>query len=202
MTTPRLREEKLRTLAAALAEGQSVEKAMLAAGYSPGAAKGKVVRWTGTDGSRCKGSPTKHPVVAAFLEEIRAAASEKASVTVARVLEEYARIAFGDIRALLEVTAKGVTFHPSEEWTDDEAARVAEVKQDKDGNISLKMHSKTHALDMIGKHLGMFVDRKDWTIRHIDQLTEEECREMLGPEEYERIVREAEAGDAGKSRVH
>jgi len=89
-------------------------------------------------------------------------ASEGAVVTVARVLQEYARIAFADMRNFASVGPGGVRLRDSEDWTDDDAAAVAEVSESKDGgSIRFKLHSKTAALDAIAKHLGMFVERSE-----------------------------------------
>ena len=36
---------------------------------------------------------------------------------------------------------------------------------------------------MIGKHLGMFVDRKEHTVRSIDDMSEAEIEALLGEDE-------------------
>jgi phage terminase small subunit len=48
----------------------------------------------------------------------------------------------------------------SAEIDDDTAAAIAEVAQTRDG-IKIKFHDKLGALEKIGKHLGMFVDRHE-----------------------------------------
>ena len=111
--------------------------------------------------------------------------AERLGISADRVLLEYARIAFADIRDVVKVTPEGVRIDPSGAWAEDDAATVSEIRQDKEGNISLKMHSKTHALDMIGKHLGMFVERKEHTVRKIEDMTEQELMEFLDEDEEE-----------------
>ena len=88
----------------------------------------------------------------------------RVEITADRVLEEYAKIAFFDPRKLF--TADG-GIKPPEQWDDDVAAvigalDVVEIGDDGEmiGRVKkLKLIDKKGALDSIGKHLGMFVDK-------------------------------------------
>ena len=56
----------------------------------------------------------------------------------------------------------GVTLRDSEELTDDEASVVSEVSQtttENGGSIKAKLLDKIKALELLGKHLGMFTDK-------------------------------------------
>jgi len=95
-------------------------------------------------------------------------------VTVERVIAEYAKIAFADIKDFLSYgTVKTretmdkdgdpvfeyiqmVEARPSDEI---DGTLVNEVSIGKDGTFKFKLHDKKGALDMIGKHLGMFTDK-------------------------------------------
>ena len=95
-------------------------------------------------------------------------------VTVERVIAEYAKIAFADIKDFLSYgTVKTretmdkdgdpvfeyiqmVEARPSNEI---DGTMVNEVSIGKDGTFKFKLHDKKGALDMIGKHLGMFMDK-------------------------------------------
>jgi phage terminase small subunit len=124
--------------------------------------------------------------VAVRVTELRsrviAAAEERTGVTVERVVQEYARIAFADMRRFASVDKDGVTLKDSEEWTDDDAAAVAELAEStsKDGgSIRFKLHSKVAALDSLAKHLGMFKESEgDQGARHLHLhgLNESELR--------------------------
>lgn len=98
-------------------------------------------------------------------EAIRAAQSrreKRTEITQDRVLNELARIAFGNSRAVMSWGPGGLTLRNSEDLTEDEAALVSEVRETttKDGgSLALKTHDKMKALELLGKHLGMF-DRK------------------------------------------
>ena len=76
-----------------------------------------------------------------------------------RVLEELCRIAFADPRDLLRWGPDGVELRPSEVLSAEEAASVCEVSEGKGGVIRLKKHDKLKALELLGRHFGMFADR-------------------------------------------
>lgn len=90
----------------------------------------------------------------------------RVEITADRVLEEYAKIAFFDPRKLF--TADGA-IKPVQYWDDDVAAvigalDVVEIGDNGEmiGRVKkLKLIDKKGALDSIGKHLGMFVDRTE-----------------------------------------
>lgn len=100
--------------------------------------------------------------VAQLLEKA-AAANE---VTVERIVRELALIAFGSKKAVMAWGANGLKLKESEEISDDAAAIVAEVKETTSatgGTLSLKTHDKVKALELLGRHVGMFVDKTEVT---------------------------------------
>ena len=109
------------------------------------------------------------------------------------VLEALTKIARSDVRQLYtdDNTLKAI---PS--ISDDVAFSISEVSTkeivDKNGNLkgynrSVKMHSKTQALDLIGKHYKLFTEKHEHTgadgkpIQVVDfsKLTTKELRELL-----------------------
>jgi phage terminase small subunit len=91
---------------------------------------------------------------------------KRTEITQDKVLRELARIAFADPRNIFEWGADGVTLKDSTSLSDDDAATVSEVSQvvsESGGSIKAKMYDKQRALELIGKHLGMFVERKELT---------------------------------------
>ncbi|MEL7445085.1 MAG: terminase small subunit [Pseudomonadota bacterium] len=117
------------------------------------------------------------PDISDAIAEAEAARSERTQITADRVLEEYARIGFADIRKAVrwgrnpgDETSENadrnglgiypVSLIPSEEIDDDTALAVSEVSLTQTG-LKIKMHDKKSALDSIGKHLGMFVDKHE-----------------------------------------
>lgn len=91
---------------------------------------------------------------------------EKTGITQERVLKEYARIAFFDIR---NIYGAGNALSDISDLSDDAAGAIASVKvmEEKGGNgkgeqvvigwtKEVKLHNKVSALDSLAKHLGMF----------------------------------------------
>ena len=100
-----------------------------------------------------------NPKIAAALQIAMDARSEKTEITAERVLKELGRVAFGNQRALMTWGPNGVKLRPSSALTEDEAAMVSEVAETETlngGSLKLKTHDKIRALELIGKHLGMF----------------------------------------------
>lgn len=120
------------------------------------------------------------------IAELRAPALQKVGVTVERVVSEYARIAFADMRRFASVKKGSVALTDSSEWTDDDAAAVSELGESvsKDGgSVRFKLHSKTAALDSLAKYLRMFGDDDpeggDKHLHlHFENLTVEELRSL------------------------
>lgn len=95
------------------------------------------------------------------VQEAMAAREARTEITQDMVLRELARVAFGDPRALMDWGPDGVRLRDSGELTEDEAAAVAEISQSvtaSGGSLKLKRHDKVRALELLGKHLGMFTD--------------------------------------------
>lgn len=107
--------------------------------------------------------------VADAVSKARARISEKLEITQERVLREYAKLAFSDIRKVAKwgetmavasddggVTVRNsISVHASTDIDDDTAAAVEEVSEGKTG-LKVKMHDKARALDALAKHLGLF----------------------------------------------
>lgn len=132
-------------------------QAAIRAGYSP-----KTARSVGAE------NLTK-PAIQAALTAERARLAATLQVTPERVLQEYARLAFADLRRVAAWDTNGVTFHDSAILTDDEAAAIAEVSEDtrivttEQGEVKtvkkrLKLHDKKGALDSLARHLKIFSD--------------------------------------------
>ncbi len=95
---------------------------------------------------------------------------ERTIVSVERTLEELSRIGFSDVRKVL--TSTGHLASPGD-WDDETAASIASIEvvtsstgeKDDEGRPvvehvhKVKMWDKNSALEKIGKHLAMYVDR-------------------------------------------
>ena len=98
-------------------------------------------------------------------EAIRKAMDERVTRTqidADRVLREFARIAFADIRSFTEWNAqRGLTVKSLDQLSDDQTAAIAEVKDGPTGEKKIKLHDKRKALESIARHLGLFGKNAD-----------------------------------------
>ncbi|WP_415993029.1 terminase small subunit [Desulfovibrio piger] len=115
--------------------------------------------------------------------------ARRVEITADRVVAELAKIAFSDPRDLMEWGPDGVVLRPSAELSDDQAASVAEVAENNAG-LRLKKHDKVKALELLGRHIGIFTDKVKAEVSGPDG----------GPVASEIVVRFVEpAGDAGEA---
>ena len=119
-------------------------QAALRAGYSPKSAQRMAVR------------NMQHPAVQEYLNARRAARIERTQITQDFVLTELMKIATANGTDFATVT-KGnhVRFTPTEELPPEKRAAISEVRNGRDG-VEVKAYDKLRALELIGKHLGMF----------------------------------------------
>lgn len=99
--------------------------------------------------------------VAAAISEAKARRAARVEITQDRVLEEIARLALFDIRKLVNDDG---TPRPLQELDDDTAAAIGGIDIARVGNaevgvgevLKFKLIDKARALEMLGKHLGIF----------------------------------------------
>lgn len=116
--------------------------------------------------------------VAAALAAAQKRREKRTEITQDRVLNELARIAFGNNRAVMSWGPGGLVLRNSNDLTEDEAALVSEVRETttKDGgSMALKTHDKLKALELLGKHLGMFEKRPE------EAASNEDCGVLVTP---------------------
>lgn len=75
------------------------------------------------------------------------------------MLQEYARIAFADLRRVADWGPDGLVLKTPEMLSDADAAAISEITPTAggNGNYRVKLYDKKAALDAIARHLGMFV---------------------------------------------
>ncbi len=105
---------------------------------------------------------TSHPEVAPRIAELQADYAAAAAITPTRVLSELAAIAFADIEDIASWDANGVSLKASDQLSVDAKRSLRDISEtvtEKSRNLKIRQHSKTQALELLGKHLGMFVNR-------------------------------------------
>lgn len=123
-------------------------QAAIRAGYSPKTAY--------SQGHRL----LQYPAVKGYIGSQQERLQEKLEISREMVIGEIAKIAFCDIRGVLDWSENGVALLPSSRISDEVAASIAEVKTMSSG-ISVKQYDKLRALDLISKVLGFYEDSKD-----------------------------------------
>lgn len=106
--------------------------------------------------SRRGGTAARAPKDAADDLEDVAARAARLGITPERVLQEYAHIAFADLRHIVEWKDGTFRIKPLNEIGDDAAAIWEIVPGSDAGHSRVKLYDKKAALDAIARHLGMF----------------------------------------------
>jgi Terminase small subunit len=101
-------------------------------------------------------------------------------ITPERVLQEYARIAFADLRRVADWGPEGLVVKAPQDLNDADAAAISEIVTSAgSGNARVKMHSKKAALDAIARHLGMFAPFPRRREEDASAEPQEDAREVL-----------------------
>ncbi len=136
--------------------------------------------------------------IAARIEELLAARSERTEITADRVLREIANVAFynlAEISALRDQLGERIPINgPADLTLLPEALQRAVIgwSWDKNGRFTIKFADKLAALDMLGKHLGMWTLKVDHSgsIGFLNELA------ALPTEVLDRQLAEAESRKA------
>ncbi len=103
------------------------------------------------------------PYIQEYLQELKAKRAEKTQISQERVLQEYARLGFSDIRKLYDENGR---LKDVQDLDDDTAAAISSIEvnitKNEDNEFEsvkkYKMVDKKGALDSVARHLGMFND--------------------------------------------
>lgn len=116
----------------------------------------------------------KKPEIQKRIQELMKRRAERTRIDQDRALEELAYLGFSNIKNYIEASTKGfVVFKDIEKIPDEEARAIEAIKVNtKEGKIEFKLHSKTKTLEMIGRHLGMFVEPGDKLAEIIYQISD------------------------------
>lgn len=99
----------------------------------------------------------RRPDVAAALEPALSQRKERMQITAERVLIEYARLAFADMRRVADWGPSGMELLPKEKLSDIDAAAIKEISPTANkGKGNVKLYDKKAALDALARHLGLF----------------------------------------------
>jgi phage terminase small subunit len=119
--------------------------------------------------------------VASYVQELRSQRSHSTGITAERVLQELGRLAFSDIRSVMEFDSSGfklktaldsegedleedlpvVRLKPSTVLSDDAAAAISAISESRTRfgtTTTVKLHNKVQALKLLAQHTGLLGD--------------------------------------------
>ena len=97
---------------------------------------------------------------------------KRTEVTQDRVLQELAYIAFARVTDYATVRNDVVKIKNTDELTEEQMRAISGIKEGKFG-IELKLNDKEKALELLGRHLGMWNDKLDIKTPAIDESIKE-----------------------------
>lgn len=138
----------------------------------PGVKKDEVAS---TNGSRM----LTNAKVAAYIAERMQERQKRTEVTQDRVIEELAAIAFAKATDYVSIKGDEVLLHDTDELTEAQVRAIAGIKQGKNG-IELRLNDKEKALELLGRHLGMFKDKVEVSAIDEEKSKLEAILEQIG----------------------
>lgn len=133
------------------------------------------------------------------VQELLERAAERTEITIARVLEELAKIGFANAGEFFDWGPDGIKVKDKDGLTPEQQAVVAEVSQtitEKGGTVRVKLHDKLGALEKIGRHLGMFVEKHEHTGKDGGPIATEDVTHLTPVERAQRLAAILIAGAA------
>ena len=118
--------------------------------------------------------------VAAYISERMQERQKRTEVTQDRVIEELAAIAFAKATDFVQISHGNVILTDTSKLSENQIKAIAGIKEGKNG-IELKLNDKEKALELLGRHLGMFKDKLEVTGLEAEQTKLDDLiRQMRG----------------------
>ena len=112
----------------------------------------------------------RKPLIQKAIQQRKQAREQRTEITQDRVIQELAAIGFARATDYAKIVpGDGVDFVSTEELTESQKAAVVSIKETQNGT-EIRLADKLKALELIGKHLGMF----DRNTNGIDQEIEDD----------------------------
>ena len=92
------------------------------------------------------------------LDEKRLEIAEESKLKTSDVIDELRRIAFSDITQVISFNAAKAKVKSSRKLSEDAKKTIASVSQTQNG-LTVKLHDKVKALELLGRYLNIFTDR-------------------------------------------
>lgn len=136
--------------------------------------------------------------VSAEIAKRREQLQSKLEITQETVLQELAAIAFANGTDFVTVTGAGLLcVKPTNEVAREKLPAIAGIKYNQMG-IEIKLHDKVRALELLGKHLGVFATGGGAAVQednNIFEVIDQSTREEIDTDAIPEIEPPAEPGD-------
>ena len=100
--------------------------------------------------------------------------AKRTEITADRVLQQLAKIGFVDIKDVVTWAGNRIRIRPSEEIDGTLLAEISETETENGGTLKIKLNDKMKALELLGRHLGMFKDNlninANMTVQIVDDI--------------------------------
>lgn len=110
--------------------------------------------------------------VQAYISERMQERQQRTEITQDMVVQELAAIAFARATDYATVCSGTVSIKDTDDLSDKQARAIAGIKEGANG-IEIKLNDKEKALELLGRHLGMWNDRLDLKVPAIDDAVKE-----------------------------
>ena len=97
--------------------------------------------------------------IAEKIAQLRKEQASRTGITADRVIKELAKIGFANATEAIQIVKGKVKVTDTEDLSEDLTAAIQEIRQTKTrggGSLMVKFHDKKGALELLGKHLGIF----------------------------------------------
>ena len=113
------------------------------------------------------------------IEALKEERARSLDITAERVLKELARLAFADPTDIVSIGKNGVvTVKPTAQLTEDQRRVIQSVSETPNG-IKIKFADKIRALELVGKHIGLFEERiRIESPKPVESMTDAELEEI------------------------
>lgn len=139
-------------------------------------------------------SNIKKPEVQSAIFEAMNKRMKRTNVTQEQIILALKRIAFANIRDIMNWNDSSVNITPSEDLTRSKTYAIAEISENVNQHartVKVRLKDSIRALELLGKHTGLFVDRTDPASGLHQELKEQEEREpSMTKERAEALLKE------------
>lgn len=102
------------------------------------------------------------PRIMTEIRRLQAELQADCRIDAERIMRELAKIAFCDLNKIVEWRGNRVTIRDSDTIDPDSKAAISMISESRQGgnsSLTVKMHDKLKALELMGRHVGMFNDK-------------------------------------------